>query len=167
MEFNKKKCVELMVESKKLLQQGKSLHDYDPAKNTKLAEYLTLLYDDVFWASRHQYLQILESFTNRSIDINESIQKFYDLRCSNMKASETRVKNLENEIDFQLNPEAYGFTDIISSIDMTIDLFDSDITLEMDLEDPELTVYGMSEESLRLDIKENFLPIIYVCCKKY
>jgi hypothetical protein len=166
MDFNKQKCLELMVESNKLLQQGKSLRDYDKAKNKELTQYLTLLYDDIFWKSRYQYLQILESFISRSIDIDELIQKFNDLRGSNMKASKMREENLENEIDLQLNPQSRGFTKIISSIDTTIDLFDPDITLDMNLKHPELIGYGISEEFLKLDLKDNFLPRICEYCKE-
>jgi hypothetical protein len=93
-----------MLEANKLCPQGKYLGDYDKAKNEELIQYLTLLYDDIFWKSRYQYLQILESFISRSIDIDELIQKFYELRGSNMQASEMRQENLENEIDFQLKP---------------------------------------------------------------
>jgi hypothetical protein len=166
MDFNKQKCLELMAESKKLLQQGKYLWDYDKAKSNELTQYLTLLYDDIFWKSRYQYVQILESFISRSIDIDEFIQKFNNLLRSNRKASEMRKENLENEIDFQLNHESPGFSEIISFIYMTIDLFDPDITLDMDLKNPELIWYGMSEEFLRLDLKNNFLPRIYKYCKK-
>lgn len=174
MYFNKQKCLELMVESKKLLQQGKSLWDSDKAKSKKLTQYLTLLYDDIFWKSRYQYIQILESFINRSIDVDELIQKFNDLRGSNMKASKMREENLEaeaflpeaSEMDFQLNPQSPGFTKIISSIDTTIDLFDPDLTLDMNLKHPELIGYGISEEFLRLDLKDNFLPRIRAYCKE-
>jgi hypothetical protein len=155
-----------MAESKKLLQQGKSLWDYDKAKSNELTQYLALLSDDIFWKSRYQYVQILESFISRSIDIEEFIQKFNDLLWSNRKASEMREENLENEIDFQLNPKSRGFTEIISSIYMTIDLFDPEVTLDMNLKHPELIWYGISEEFLRLDLKNNFLPRIYKYWKK-
>ena len=168
MDFNRKKCLELMKESKKLYQEGKLLGDYDEAKSKELTQYLTLLEDDIFWKSRYQYLQILESFISRSIDADELIQKFNDLRGSNMKASKMREENLESEMDLQLNPQSPGFTKIISSIYMTIDLFDPDITLDMNLKlkDPELIVYGISEEFLRLHLKDNFLPRIRAYCKK-
>jgi len=166
MDFNKQKCLELMAESKKLLQQGKYLWDYDKAKNKELTEYLTLLYDDIFWKSRYQYLQILESFVSRSIDIDELIQKFNDLLVSNRKASKMREENLENEIDFQLNPESPGFSEIISSLTTIIDLVNPDITLDINLKYPELIGYGISEELLKLCLKNNFLPRIYEYCKK-
>lgn len=166
MNFNKKKCLELMAESKKLLQEGKFLWDYDKAKNEELIEYLTLLDDDIFWKSRYQYLQILESFTSRSIDIDELIQKFNKLLVSNRKESKMREENLENEIDFQLNPESPGFSDIISDLNTTIDLFDPDITLDMNLKHPELIGYGISKEILRRHLKNHYLPRIYEYCKK-
>jgi len=102
------------------------------------------------------------------------IQKFNDLRGSNMKASKMREENLEaeaflpeaSEMDFQLNTQSTGFTKIISSIDTTIDLFDPDITLDMNLKHSELIGYGISEEFLRLDLKDNFLPLIHAYCKE-
>ena len=129
-----------MKESKKLRQQGKSLWDYDKAKNEELTQYIMLLYDDIFWQSRDQYLQILESFISRSIDAEEFIQKFGQLRGPNIEASNMREKNLESEMNLQLNPQSTGFTEIISSIYAAIDLFDPDI----DVDDPELIMYGMS-----------------------
>lgn len=55
-----------------------------------------------------------------------------------MKAFKMRKENLENEINLQLNPKSNGFTKIISSIYMTIELFDPDITLDMNLKHPDL-----------------------------
>ena len=63
-----------------------------------------------------------------------------------------------NKIDFQLNPESGGFTKIISNLHSWTDLYDPDITLEMNLKQPELIGYGISEEFLRFIIEEDFLP---------
>jgi hypothetical protein len=41
-----------------------------------------------------------------------------------------------------------------------------DITLEMDLKQPELIGYGISEEFLRFTIEEDFLPQLEKYCKK-
>ena len=49
MSFNKKKCLELMKESKKLRQEGKFLRD---SKSEELTRYLILLDDQIFWESR-------------------------------------------------------------------------------------------------------------------
>src|SRR5687767_5384708 len=138
MNFNKQKFLELWVKSRKLLQQGTTLWNYDKAKNKELTQYLTLLSDDIFWRSRYQYFQILENLNSGSINVDEFIQKFDALHRSNRKASKIRIENLEYEIDVELNPESRGFTHIISSISMTIELFNPEITLDMNLKDPEL-----------------------------
>ena len=165
-----------MNESKKLRQDGQFLWDFDKAKADELDEYLVLLSDDIFWSSRTNYLQILEFFVNKKIPIDSFMHQFGQLRRSNLKTAEMSQKKLEAEactvlnmasdIDFQLNPQSIGFTKIIGSIYALIDLFNPDITLEMNLEHPEFLGYGISEEFLRLDIKDNFLPLITEYCKK-
>jgi hypothetical protein len=72
-----------------------------------------------------------------------------------------------NEIDIQLNPKSCGFTEIISYLHSLVDARDPDVTLEMNLKQPELLWYGISEEYLRLRIEEYFLPKIKEYCKKY
>ena len=65
---------------------------------------------------------------------------------------------MSSEIDFQLNPQSVEFTKIIKSIYAFIDLFDPDITSEMNFKNPELIWYGISEEFLRFTIEEDFIP---------
>ena len=176
MDFNKKKCLALLKEKKKLDQEGKFFWDFDYAKNKELTGYLSLLDDQIFWQSRKEYCQILDLFVSKKITLDELFKQFYGLRGSNLKASKMRKENLEaeacgiltksNEIDFQLNPESRGFTKIISSLHALINLCEPDITLDMNLKHPELIGYGISEEFLRLRIKDNFLPRIYEYCKE-
>lgn len=166
MKMNKQEYLQLIAESNELLQEGKFLHEQDPVKINKLMHYFTMLSDDIFWKSRYQYLEIIKSFISRNVEVTEFIKKFYFLRYSNSNAAEVRKDNLANEIDFQLNPASHGFSDIIESINTTLELFDSDITLEMNLENPELIGYGISKEFLIIDLKTNYLPKICKYCKK-
>ena len=71
-----------------------------------------------------------------------------------------------NEINSQVNPKSCGFTKIIFYLHSLIDTCDPDVTLEMNLKQPELLWYGMSEEYLRLTIKKYFLPRLEKYCKK-
>ena len=59
-----------------------------------------------------------------------------------------------------VNPKSKGFTDIICDIYFTLDLYDSDVTFEMSLENPDLLGYAISEEFFRLSIGGNFIPKI-------
>lgn len=71
-----------------------------------------------------------------------------------------------NEINSQINPKSCEFTKIISYLHSLIDTYDPDVTLEMNLKQPELLWYGISEEYLRLRIKKYFLPQLEKYCKK-
>ena len=86
-----------MKESKKLRQEGKFLWDSDKDKNKELTQYLILLSDDVFWQSRNKYFQIIKSFLSRSIDIDEFMKQYGQLRRENMDGYDMRKKNLEAE----------------------------------------------------------------------
>lgn len=88
------------------------------------------------------------------------------MRQKNLEAEACALSLKASETDFQLNPQSLGFTKIIGSIYASIDLFDPDIDLDMNLKHPELIGYGISEEFLRLRIKDNFLPQIYEYCQE-
>jgi hypothetical protein len=165
--FNKQRFLELIAESEKLRQEGKSLRDYDKAKDNELTHYYIVLETYIFWQSRSEYLEILQTFINESIDIDQFIKKFDNLRWSNREASQMLSENFKNEIDFQLNPESRGFTKIINAIDSAIETLNPDVTLDMNLESPDLIGYGISEEFLKIIIKNNFLPRIRKYCKKF
>ena len=70
------------------------------------------------------------------------------------------------EINIQVNPKSCGFTKIISYLHSLVDACDPDVTLEMNLKQPELLWYGISEEYLRLRIEKYFLPQLEKYCKK-
>jgi hypothetical protein len=172
--FDKDKCFKLLKERKSLQKEGKLLRDYDKAKNDELISYLILIEDQIFWESRKEYIQILDLFVSKKITLDQFFKQFGGLRGSNLKASRMWEEKLEeeacgiltqsNKIDFQLNPESNGFTKIISNLHSWTDLYDPDITLEMNLKHPELSGYGISEELLRFTIEENFLPQLEKYC---
>ena len=176
MEFDTHKCLKLLKERKNLKKEGKFLWESDKAKSKELTRYLTLLDDQIFWESRKNYCQILDLFIRKKISVDEFCHQFYVLRGSNLKASRMWENNLEEEacgiltqskkIDFQLNPESGGFTKIISNLHSWTNLYDPDITLEMNLKHPELIGYGISEEFLRFTIEEDFLPQLEKYCKQ-
>jgi hypothetical protein len=84
----------------------------------------------------------------------------------NLEAEACEILTQSNEIDVQLNPESLGFTKIISYLHSLVDTCDPDVTLEMNLNHPDLIGYGISEEYLRLRIEEYFLPQLEKYCKK-
>ena len=177
MEFDKQKCLQLLKEKKSLQKEGKLLEDYDKAKHDELISYFILFEDQIFWESRKKYVKLLESFCNKKISLDDFLIQFSGLRGSNLSSARMWEKQLEeeasgiltqsNQIDLQLNPNSCGFTKIISHLHSLADICDPDVTLEMNLKnDPELLFYGISEEFLRLEIEDYFIPKIKEYCKE-
>ena len=177
MKFDKDKCLKLLKERKSLQKEGKLLRDYDKAKNDELISYLILVEDQIFWENREKYCQILDLFVRKKITLDQLFKQFYRLRGSNLRSAIIWKEKLEEEalllffqimaeINIQLNPESGGFIKIISNLHSWTNLCDPDITLEMNLKQPELIAYGISEEFLRFTIEEDFLPQLEKYCKK-
>ena len=66
----------------------------------------------------------------------------------------------------QVNPKSCGFTEIISYLHSLIDVCNTNVTLEMNLKQPKLFWYEISEEYLRLKIEKYFLPQLETYYKK-
>ena len=172
--FDKDKCLKLLKENKSLRKEGKSLWETDKAKDKELTRYLIFLEDQIFWESRKKYCQMLDLFVSKKITLDQFFNQFCGLRGSNLRSARMGEKKLEekvfvaksNEIDIQFNPKSCGFTEIISDLHSLVDIWDPDVTLEMNLKQPELLYYGMSEEYLRLEIEEYFLPELEKYCKE-
>lgn len=176
MDFNKQKFLKLLQESEKLREQNKFLRDSDPARYGELSQYQVFLEDNIFWRSRLEYCQMLDSFANQKMMLDELFDKFYSLRASNLevitmweeifKAEACGSLPPSKDIGFKFHPQSSGFTRIISSLHSVINLCEPEITLDMNLEKPDLIGYGISEELLRRNIKNNFLPRIAAYCNK-
>ena len=128
-------------------------------------DYRIMLENNIYWQSRDQYLQILESFLNRNISGEEFCDQFADIRSKNMEALDILEANLENEMNLKLNPKSRVFSDIIASIDTVRDFFDSDI------EDSNSSFYGygISENHLRFYrfyLNDTFFSRIREYCKE-
>ena len=176
MKFNKKKCLELLKKRNDLQKNGKLFRNYDKVKHDELISYLTLIEDKIFCKSAKGYFQILDSFINKTITIDQFLNQFYSIRGSNLKLARTLKKKLEEEalgvfpqsteINIEIDPKSYGITKLISSLHSLVELYDPDVTLEMNLKQPELVLYGISEEFIRFKVKKDFLPELKKYCKK-
>ena len=148
MKFVKDKCLKLLKERKSLQKEGKLLRDYDKAKNDELISYLILIEDQIFYESRKEYIQILDLFVSKKITLDNFFNQFRALRGSNLRSDRMWEEKLEeealvgfpksNEINSQVNPKSCGFTKIISYLHSLVDTCDPDVTLEMNLKQPEL-----------------------------
>lgn len=166
--FNKAKCLELLKKRANLRQEGKLLSDDDKVRNSELIHYLSLLEDQILWESRTDYIKLLHLLINNKISFNQFIHRFCNLRNSNLSSAQVLKKELEKEavnnlmessqVNIDFNVKSYGFTELVSYLHSLVDIWNPNVTLDMNLKHPELFSYGLSEEYLRLIIEEDFLP---------
>jgi hypothetical protein len=154
MTFNKNKFLKLLCERKQLKDAGQSLNDFNKEKNSELTTYLILLGDQIFWESTNAYIKILELFVQNKIIFDQFAKQFYNLRASNFEF---------DEIDIEYNSKSYKFTELISHLQALVEICNPEVNLKENLEAPDQIVYGLSEELLKLRIKNFFLPEL----KKY
>ena len=181
MKFDKKKFLKLLREQEQVKKKGELLTNFTEAKKDELTKYKIWIDDQIFWESRENYLQILKQFVNKEIDGEQFRKQFCHLRSSNMTASEMLTKKFEDEAldvslqstetNIQINPKSYKFGRKISTIFYLLDLYDPDLTFEQDLSSleifPDALMYAMSEESLRLMIKDIDLPEVKKYCNDF
>lgn len=176
MDFNKKKFVELLKESKQLRLKGKHLLDVNQAKFRELTHYFSLIEDDIFWQNRNSYLEIVKLYTNKNMTTKTFSQKFgkqlssdnnkYDIRRKELESKAFDNLSKASEIDFQLHAESVGFRKIISNMNHYRDLIDPDIDLNYNLDNLSSLGYGISEEFMKELCKRYFLPELQKYCKK-
>ena len=90
-----------------------------------------------------------------------------------MNASDRMIDDLENqalsksfddiEFDINLNSECRDFMTMIEDIYYSVAKFDANVTLEQNLQNPDLVMYGISGEYLRLILREYVSKFIMNC----
>ena len=128
----------------------------------KLESYNLIVKNSVFWASRHDYLEMLQSFLLKKIDGETLTSKFFKLRIQDMIRADELCAIIEDQIppipDLYYTFKAKDFNSAIHELYLEIDRYDPDI----DGWDWDKIVY--SESQLRSVIQEEFVPILQNSC---
>ena len=151
-------------EYQSLLHDKKLLSDIE---KTKLETYHYLLDDHFLWQNKENFCELIQLFLNKTISITEFSSKFKTLKYTSLTQSHVLQKKIKteaqtqlNKLEIEINPICQDFEELISFLDDTLNLYDPDISFEMNLENPDLIGYGISEEFFRNVLKDNFLTKI-------
>ena len=69
--YSKKRHKELVVFAQNLKQQGKSIWITNPKEDRELSEYDVAFEEQIFWAYRKNFLQIMKNFLDNISDFEE------------------------------------------------------------------------------------------------
>jgi len=128
----------------------------------KLKNYNLIVEDSVFWASRQDYLEMIQNFLSKKIDGETFTSKFFNLRGQNMRSTKELCAIIEDQIlpipDLYYTFKAKEFSSAIDELYLEIDRYDPNI----DAWDWDDIVY--SESKLRSVIQEKFVPRLQNSC---
>ena len=119
-------------------------------------------------------LSYLNCSFKKKIDFQQFEMQFYNLNLANSEKYEILTENLKAEASSNLsksneiivNSESSGFSSIISNLEQCLELYDSRVTLEMNLKSSDIVSSGISADYLRILVEESFFPKIQKYCKE-
>lgn len=141
------------------------------------------LEDETFWNNRMNYLNLLTLFLNNKISGEQFMTNFYEFRNSDLRSLNNKLKELASnineecleelasniseecdKINIEVNPLCFGFSKVMSSLFSVMELYDPETTREMEIEDPGLVYYSMSEDTLKRLIRDTYFPEVKSYC---
>ena len=165
MEINLKE--KFMVLMEKLENQKNPVYTKD--QFFELKKYNLLLFDCFLWNYRYSYLKLFVSFLNYDISGEEFSEKLITMRANHINEFHELMKQLQLMIllnmefkfldKFDVNRNAFGFTDIIDLVEQDCDSFVSDKLL---LELGGSRENGEIDETQLRESIEKVLPLIMV-----
>ena len=168
-----KKSFEILTELNELSQSGKTDQLIQELKallteekqhlnkiENILISYRAIILECMIWKSRHVYLEIAKNFSDRIISGQQFSNQFLKIYQKNQKQAYYVETNLQFETELNLSPEMTGFSEVIDIIFDSIELFDTSI------DDSQSSSFALSENTLRLIIKDNVIPKIQKYYKK-
>ena len=142
---NTRELIELeqLYEKYRLENRWSEYFEFEKKKSERHLHLRALIFDQIYWEQANEYLEIVDSFVNNELTVEDFRTKFYDLRNLAEDKSVQLLERLEQEFLFnqltlteiEINPKSKGFIDAIDNwIFHLLERYNSDLTLEDDLE---------------------------------
>jgi hypothetical protein len=132
----------------------------------KLKSYHLIVEASVFWASRQDYLKVIQSFLLKKIDGEILTSEFFKVRSEDLIKSEEFYFMIEDQIlpipDLSYTSQASNFNEIIGDLYLEIEKYDPTIE-DTNFDDPIFDIV-YSENELRSLIEKKFVPILQKSC---
>lgn len=146
---------------------------FEEKKSKRRMHLRSLIFDQIYWEKANEYLEIVDSFVNNELAIEDFRTKFYDLRHVAEDNSVQLLERLKQEVlsnqltltEIEINPRSKGFVDAIDDwIFNLLEMYNPDRTLEDDLENEDSVCFSGS--FIRILINNNIRPTLKKYCDK-
>lgn len=143
--YNKKRHHQLLKYSENLKKQGKCIEKESPESYLKLLTYSAMVYNQLNWDIKDQYLEIFKKFLSNRI----TSARFCTILEEKLELNDKLSKKLQYDI---IHEKAANFTDFLDDVTISCEVCDRN---------PEFCRLPgeISESELRNEIEEAYLQI--------
>ena len=135
--FNKVRYIELLKKGQSLESKNSSLYKEDRIEYRELLFYGVILYNQIIYNRRHDYISLIEKYVTNEIDSLLLRLQFFQIQREDKKIKKDLEKNFERLSNVLIDSKSGEFSVLIK------DIFDVCEALKFDFE-PE-KAYGMTE----------------------
>lgn len=152
--FNKIRSIELLKKDQSLESKNRSLYKEDRIEYRELLSYGVILYNQIIYNQRHDYISLIEKYVTNEIDSLLLKLQFFQIQREDKKIKKDLENNIERLSNVLIDSKSDEFSLLIA------DIFDACEALKSDSEPEE--AYGITELQFRAFLEKTFLQM-----KKY
>lgn len=152
--FNKVRYIELLKKDQSLESKNSSLYKEDGIEYLELLSYGLILYNQIIYNRRHDYISLIEKYVTNEIDSLLLKLQFFQIQREDRKITKDLENNIERLSNVLIDSKSDEFSLLIT------DIFDACEALKLDSEPEE--AYGITELQFRAFLEKTFLQM-----KKY
>ena len=149
--FNKMRYIKLLKKDQSLKSKNSSLYKEDRVEYRELLSYAVILYNQIIYNRRHDYISLIEKYVTNEIDSFLLRLEFFKTQREDIKTTNNLEKNFEQLSNVLIDSKLDEFSLLIK------DIFDACEALKSDSEPEE--AYGITELQFRAFLEKIFLQM--------
>ena len=134
--FNKIRSIELLKKDQSLESKNRSLYKEDRIEYRELLSYGVILYNQIIYNQRHDYISLIEKYVTNEIDSLLLKLQFFQIQREDKKIKKDLENNIERLSNVLIDSKSDEFSLLIA------DIFDACEALKSDSEPEE--AYGIT-----------------------
>lgn len=133
--YKKERHKQLVIRSRNLKNQGKTLFRENPQEYSELLDYNIAVEEQVFWTRRGEFFLIMKNFLDNILDFDEFETAFTLLYQKTREEFDMFVIDLKQIEKFQPSRRSYRFASVINSIYRQFEEVEDEYCTEQEVKD--------------------------------
>ena len=133
--YKKERHKQLVIRSRNLKNQGKTLFRENPEEYSELLDYNIAVEEQVFWTHRGEFFLIMKNFLDNILDFDEFETAFTLLYQKTREEFDMFVIDLKQIEKFQPSRRSYRFASVINAIYRQFEEVEDEYCTEQEVKD--------------------------------